>query len=118
MLRRGSTLTAYWLLSFFELALYTWPMLPAPMASSSTYGPRTSPWLLPLRMRSAWNAVSVPWSTRYSARAGASARGLPLEELADDLVELAAVDEAAAPEVPHEPLARAEVTRHHWVFIL
>src|SRR5439155_17386212 len=38
---------------------------------------------------------------------------VPLEELADDRVELAAVDQPAAAEVPDEPFARAEVTGHH-----
>ena len=88
-------------------------MLPAPMASRSTYGPSTRPWVLPLRMRSAWKAVSVPWSTRYSARAGASARGLRLEELADDLVELAAVDQAAAAQVVNEGFAGSQIGVRH-----
>ena len=43
---------------------------------------------------------------------------VPLEELADDLVELAAVDQAAAAEVPDEPFARAEVVGHHGEVIL
>src|SRR6476661_3296643 len=78
MLRRGRTLTAYHLLSVFDWALYTWPMLPDPMASASTYAPRTSPWLLPDRMRSAWNGVRMFWPTRCSARAGGSPRGAVL----------------------------------------
>ena len=36
-----------------------------------------------------------------------------LEELADELVELAAVDQAAPPEVPDEPFALAEFAGHH-----
>ena len=113
MLRRGSTLTAYRLSSFFELALYTWPMLPGPMASSSTYGPRTSPWVLPLRMRSAWNGGERALLDQVLGQGRGLGPRVPLEELADDRVELAAVDQPAAAEVPDEPLARAEVGTYH-----
>src|SRR5262245_27378438 len=50
-------------------------MLPAPRASMRVNGPRTNPWVLPCRRRSAWKEVRTPWETRYSARAGGSAPG-------------------------------------------
>ena len=83
------------------------------MASHQDVRPEDEALGLALRMRSAWNGVRMPWPTRYSARAGGSARGLPLEELADDLVELAAVDQAAAAKVPDEPFAGAQVGSYH-----
>ena len=39
--------------------------------------------------------------------------GVLVEELADDLVELAAVDQVAAAQVPDEPFAGPEVGRQH-----
>ena len=44
--------------------------------------------------------------------------GVAGEELADHLIELAAVQEVAAAQVPDEPFASAEVGRQHNVCIL
>src|SRR5262249_8353437 len=44
--------------------------------------------------------------------------GVLAEELADDLIEGAAGNEAAAAQVPNEPFARAEVARQHCFVVL
>ena len=79
----------------------------------SVYGPRTKPWRLAVE-----DALGLEVGERCPARRGTRpGRGLgprvALEKLADDLIELAAVDQVAAPQVPDEPFASAEFGGHH-----
>ena len=77
-------------------------------------GPRTKPWVLPWRRRSAWKSVRMPCADEELGQGGRFGAGVLAEELADDLIELAAVDEVAAAQVPDEPFAGPEVRSHHW----
>ena len=118
MLRRGSTLTAYQLVVVLRLGLVH--RAHAAGAQGVHQGERPEDEALGLALQQPLG-LELGQDALADQELGQGRRlraGVLAEELADDLVELAAVDEVAAAQVPDEPFAGPKVGRQHVSSIL